>query len=174
MQQQPSPGPVARGREKHASPPPPAAPSLPKAAPVIALALMMMVWAGRRAKRVKTPARKQVERQKKKAKRVARNVGLHSHMVKRHRANGTVSSNAKNNIFISAGDVRDVHRASLAKVFSGDLCESSLLSNKEGDARFLLCDCGGKLSHDFPEVSGPNDTEKWARVLKLSERARGK
>ena len=112
-----------------------------------------------------------MERLKQKAKRKARNVGLHSHMVKKHKKDGVVSSNSKNNVFISAGPIRNVHRPSLNKVYPGDFCEAALISQKTGDDRLLLCDCEGKLRHDLPDETWENDVQNWSRVMKLSRRA---
>ena len=130
--------------------------------------------AGKRAKR--TPALKKAERARQKAKRSAASVVIHSGMVKKHRKDGTVSRNDKNNAVISVGSIRNIHRPSLNKVYPGGLCEAglceaALCSHKTGDARFLVCDCEGTLSHDLPSVAGEKDTKNWACVLRLSKRA---
>ena len=97
--------------------------------------------------------------------------GRQAGLVSRHRANGVVSSNHRNNKFISVGDVRNVHRATLAAAYPGGLCESSLCSFRQGNLRFLVCDCNGNGKHEkFPEVTGPRDKEKWARIMKTSKR----
>ena len=104
------------------------------------------------------------------AKKVRHAIGVHSYMVKRHRKNGTVSSNHKNNIFITAGSVKNILRSALEEEYPGGLCESSLLSHREGDQRFMLCDCKGKSSHDFPSITGPRDRARWARVVTKSKK----
>ena len=119
----------------------------------------------------RTPAQKKAERKRKKAKRAESNGGIHAGMVKKHRRNGTVSTNDRNNSFISVGSVRDIHRPSLNKVYPGGLCEAAMCSHKVWDARFLVCDCEGTLSHDLPETTGERDKKNWAKVLKLSEKA---
>lgn len=98
-------------------------------------------------------------------------VGLHASMVSRHRRSGRVSENPEKNDFISVGTVRNIHRPALEKVYPGGYCEAALCSTKTGEARFLVCDCKGKRSHDLPAATGPNDEKNWDRVLKLSERA---
>jgi hypothetical protein len=129
------------------------------------------------AKKKKSAERRKVERQKQKDKRTKQSIGKLAHLVKRHRSNGAVSSNDKNNLFISVGSVRDVLRTALHKVYPGpegeELCESSLCSIKEGDARFLVCDCKGAKSHALPRVSCEADTQNWRKVMKLSKRALG-
>ena len=131
--------------------------------------LKAWVVAGKKPK--KSPAQRKAERARQKAKRAASNVGIHKNLVKKHRKNGSVSSNDKNNVFISVGSVRNIHRPSLNKIYPGGLCEAALCSHKSGDARFLVCDCEGTLSHNLPEVTGEDDTKNWPRVLKLSKRA---
>ena len=91
-------------------------------------------------------------------------------IVSRHKADGTVSTNPRNNHFISVGEVRNVHRRTLAKAYPGGLCESSLCSFKTGVQRFIVCDCNGTGNHlKFPEVTGPRDKEKWAEIMKTSK-----
>jgi hypothetical protein len=92
-------------------------------------------------------------------------------MVVRHKANGKVSSNEKNNIFISVGSVRNVLRSALNKTYPGDLCEAALCSIKTGDAHFLVCDCKGEKSHRLPEITGEADKAKWAKIMRLSKEA---
>ena len=95
--------------------------------------------------------------------------GMHAKIVSRHRANGSVSSNAKNNIFISVGQTRNVHRPTLADEYPGGLCEAALCSFKKGKLRFLVCDCKGEKSHSFASLTGPADTKRSARVTKKSK-----
>ena len=92
-------------------------------------------------------------------------------MVRRHRKNGKVSSNNKNDTFITPGSVSNILRAALREAYPGHLCESSLLSHREGDQRFMLCDCKGKQSHDFPKTTGPRDRDRWATVVAKSKKA---
>ena len=83
-----------------------------------------------------------------------------------------MSSHEKNNTFISAGTIKNVHRESLNEVYPGGLCEGALCSFRQGPERFWLCVCDGKLSHSLPSVSGPNDKPKWGLVMKKSNAAR--
>ena len=79
-------------------------------------------------------------------------------------------SNHKNNIFITAGSARNILRSALEEEYPGGLCESSLLSHREGDQRFMLCHCKGKSSHGFPSITGPRDRARWARVVTKSKK----
>ena len=76
-------------------------------------------------------------------------------MVRKHKADGFISTNKKNNTFMSAGAIKNVHLDSLNEVYPGGLCEGALCSYREGAERFWLCICGGKRSHDLPARTGP-------------------
>ena len=95
-----------------------------------------------------------------------------AHVVKMHRADNSVSSNPKNNNFISAGPIKIVHRDSLNEVYPGGMCEGAICSYRAGAERFWLCVCGGKRSHDLPDTSGPDDKANWSKVMKKSNEAR--
>ena len=98
--------------------------------------------------------------------------GRDAGLVRRHRGNGTVSSNRKKNVFIDVGSIKDVHIPALHQVYGTELCESSLRSFKTGKARLFVCDCHGTRSHDLPETSGPNDMPNWDEVMNLSRAAK--
>jgi hypothetical protein len=93
-------------------------------------------------------------------------------MVKLHKADNSVSTNPKNNNFISAGSVKMVYREALSEEYPGGLCEGALCSYRDGAARFWLCICGDKQSHDLPSSTGPTDKPRWDRVMRKSNEAR--
>lgn len=118
---------------------------------------------------------KRNERAKKKRELDTRSaVGRDNFLVKRHKADGEVSDKDSRNKFITVGSVRWVLRSALNGEYPGGLCESSLCSIRRGDSRFVVCDCGGKLSHKLPNVSGPRDKPRWDRIMRRSEEARKK
>ena len=92
-------------------------------------------------------------------------------MVKHHKRSGAVSGNPKNNAFITAGSVENIHKPALNQIYPGGLCEVSLCSFRVGNQRFMLFDCKGDKSHDFPEKTGPADKANWAKIKKISLKA---
>ena len=99
-------------------------------------------------------------------------IGKDAALVRKHRADGTVSSNKKNNHFISAGPIKNVYCDALDEVYPGGFCEGALCSYRKGMERFWLCICGGKRNHDLPACTGPNDKDNWRLVMQKSNEAR--
>ena len=123
-------------------------------------------------KKGKSAAAKKRQRVRQREKKALLSVGKDSDLVKLHRADGSVSSNEKNNTIISAGTIKNVHRESLNEVYPGGLCEAALCSFRQGSERLWLCVCDGKRSHSLPITSGPNDKHNWGLVMKKSNAAR--
>ena len=73
---------------------------------------------------------------KQKENRAKDGIGKDSNMVKLHKADNSVSTNPKNNNFISAGFVKMVYREALSEEYPGGLCEGALCSYRDGAARF--------------------------------------
>jgi hypothetical protein len=104
-------------------------------------------------------------------------LGAHDGLVKRHRANGDVSSNDSNNCFITVGQ-NTAHIPALHKVY-GKKCEAGLCSARFGKMRMAVCDRCEKSGHttldsgqhDLPAKSGPHDKKNWKRVQELTKHA---
>ena len=122
-----------------------------------------------RKRKASSNAEKKRVKQKLRRARMAR--GKDAGLVQRHKVDGKVSSNKKNNIFVDVGSIKDVHIPSLLHVYGAELCESSLCSFKTGPARMFVCDCHGTKNHDLSDRSGPNGTRNWSEVIKLSGEA---
>ena len=104
-------------------------------------------------------------------------IGAHKNLVKRHRANGTVSTNERNNCFITVGQ-NTAYIPALHSVH-GKKCEACLCSARFGKMRVAVCDKAGTPGHstldtefhDLPAKSGPLDKQSWKRVEELTKAA---
>ena len=104
-------------------------------------------------------------------------IGAHIHLVKRHKADGTVSTNERNNCFITVGQ-NTAYIPALHKVY-GKKCEACLCSARFGKMRMAVCDGAGKPGHstldtrlhDLPGKSGPLDKASWRKVEELTSAA---
>ena len=102
-------------------------------------------------------------------------LGIHSRLTRRHRANGTTSKNAKNNVSITVGNMQPAHIPAIHKVY-GKKCEAALCSVRRGTCRVAVCDCNGArghdtedtAAHDLPKLSGPYDKGNWKEVVRLT------
>ena len=104
-------------------------------------------------------------------------IGAHKNLVKRHRANGEISSNERNNCFITVGQ-NTAYFPALYTVY-GKKCEACLCSARFGRMRMAVCDRAGTPGHDtlntglhdLPTKSGPLDKHTWRRVEELTKAA---
>ena len=127
---------------------------------------------------VHSPKKKRQRPERLASKNLAEDIlGAHKGLVKRHRSNGTISSNDHNNCFITVGQ-NTAHIPALYTVY-GKKCEACLCSARFGKMRMAVCDRSGKEGHttlntglhDLPAKSGPLDSQNWKRVEALTQKA---